>query len=1752
MRPIDAGSAPPATDSQAVSIEDETPGVGRKRTEVFEDDDLPSSVTLAELVKSEVEDNQGSTSDQQAAEGQATKLEVHGKPFEITLVDVDPEEIAGTDLETPSPSQSVEVGRSTTLEVNERPFMVTLVDVDPSAIAESSLLSSPPAQAVPGTLSNGLHGAVEMNDGSIEEQTPASLEDSARLSLPDDEELRDQDSRVLPGRIKRSRSSSPSINEGDISIWDGKLPNHTVEVRIPPLPDTLPRKKRRLSPPWQFKPANTTTIKLSDGRRSSARVNTSASGTPDPSETGSQRTRHSIAASSRRSSPPWRDFKAEGPSSVQVDGVRKSGRVNKLADTPKRVSPRSKKRAVQPDEPSPPSVVNVKRTRKPSTIVRELQAQIDELKQQKKSALKRDRTSSSGAVELDDSSPVVSPQRKRKARDTGAATRSTPRLKLRLSSPRQTIYAPHPLAYYTGPTRPPLLSVWQQLDEIDLREKQQPYLENERGPPTREELERRIQTIADQEAGMRQRIMGEGQLDGALSSARCSIYNEPLFQFELPKRFAHVDHLVSHATFFRSLQLKEQTAHRQIAKKIAHEALDYWKKKQGPTQEDLEIEAIKTHRLVAKQVVADMKAKWDLVWQYVDAHRRAIWEHDQEIRRQEKLQRQLAWSEQMIAKQRGQLGSEHEDSLLDEDDDENAFASMSESDNTVNSDAETSDEDENMSDEGTSSNESDANGELDDVALQEYLAQRQAEPPDTATPHESDATEHAAVGTADAHIVPPSAGLSAELSSQPDDASTDESIDMDSEDYSEDESGEESDDNNASDSEGSANSDLTAPKTGLLGFFSKSDRLAKGLPTPVTSAEGEDVAERDQDHRDSHSPMQQCDGDDVQDLNTAKHPAVSSLQTRSRPDTPTSQSASDQISKQLIPAPTLLQGTLRSYQHAGVDWLASLYRNNTNGILADEMGLGKTIQTISLFAHIAEVHDVWDTHLVIVPTSVVLNWVTEFQKFLPGFRVLGYYGSGEERQAKRRFWTNDPHHENREKRGYNVIVTSYNIALKDITSLRTVQWHYMVLDEAHNIRNFNSQRFQNLIKLKTRARLLLTGTPLQNSLTELWSLLTFLTAGRDSDDGAAHGSLEEFLSRWKEPVNEIFERGVQSLSDEASKVVSQLHTSLRPFMLRRLKADVEKDLPKKTEHVVVCKLSKRQRELYQDYMGLADTRAKLTQGNAISAGKVLLSLRRVCNHPDLFDPRPVQTSYALEKSPLEPYAALETLIRGMLGERQPEPDKFMLTKLESEGQYRRRRGRQISASRDMYTLVQVRARECPDGEADLTTISGARMMLQIQQKRDRLAEWRQRIQHNDDYFSAKPIYGSDLREHLTIRSTRASSGCSVLGRLQIFTSDTLTQPTLLTNGEAVADKMIARSTLVQNSVRSVEDRAQAMLDTITRYSFCTPEVTAPVLRYVLPERTQKGLRAIEAYPGASDPMHESRSRLSISFPDSRLLVYDSGKLQRLTTLLRDLQSRGSRSLIFSQMSGTLNILEQFLGLMGLPYLRLDGSTPVERRQLYSAEFNRPDSKYQCMILSSRAGGVGLNLTGASSVIFYDLDWNPQMDRQCMDRAHRIGQVRDVEVYKLVSEKTVEENILRRANQKSLLDQTVIQEGHFTTDYDMPQAEKSGDDVSAAIDRFLSGAEKNFTKTIETIEDKEDVQAAQQARKEDMQDEEDFAERSSKGPSMPPTPGVEEIDMNGHVDAYMIRYLEDAVKHIPYVPPVVTTRDPSHRRKKRTR
>ncbi|XP_068100227.1 helicase SRCAP isoform X2 [Hyperolius riggenbachi] len=306
--------------------------------------------------------------------------------------------------------------------------------------------------------------------------------------------------------------------------------------------------------------------------------------------------------------------------------------------------------------------------------------------------------------------------------------------------------------------------------------------------------------------------------------------------------------------------------------------------------------------------------------------------------------------------------------------------------------------------------------------------------------------------------------------------------------------------------------------------------------------------------------------------------------------------------------PFLLRGDLREYQHIGLEWLVTMYEKKLNGILADEMGLGKTIQTISLLAHLACERGNWGPHLIIVPTSVILNWEMELKRWCPSFKILTYYGSQKERKLKRQGWT--------KANAFHVCITSYKLVLQDHQAFRRKNWRYLILDEAQNIKNFKSQRWQSLLNFNSQRRLLLTGTPLQNSLMELWSLMHFLMPH-------VFQSHREFKEWFSNPLTGMIE-GSQEYNEG---LIRRLHKVLRPFLLRRIKLDVEKQMPKKYEHVIYCRLSKRQRFLYDDFMSQAATKESLASGHFMSVINILMQLRKVCNHPNLFDPRPIHSPF---------------------------------------------------------------------------------------------------------------------------------------------------------------------------------------------------------------------------------------------------------------------------------------------------------------------------------------------------------------------------------------------------------------------------------------------------------------------------------------------------------------------------------------------
>ncbi|OMJ20977.1 Helicase SWR1 [Smittium culicis] len=910
---------------------------------------------------------------------------------------------------------------------------------------------------------------------------------------------------------------------------------------------------------------------------------------------------------------------------------------------------------------------------------------------------------------------------------------------------------------------------------------------------------------------------------------------------------------------------------------------------------------------------------------------------------------------------------------------------------------------------------------------------------------------------------------------------------------------------------------------------------------------------------------------------------------------------------------TLLKFDLRSYQKEGVDWLLSQHNKGRNSILADEMGLGKTIQTISLLERLAITTGNWGPHLIIVPTSVLLNWEQEFKKWLPGFKILVIYGSAKQRRQKRAGWNS--------RNSFHICITTYQIVLQDIIAFKRKTWDYLVLDEAHNIKNFQSKRWQVLMQLKSNHRLLLTGTPLQNSLAELWSLLYFLLPQFDNDSNnnqdSSFADLSEFQNWFSKPLDSLIDSqnglelstngtvNLPSFNTSSNKsnqlhtansslissssthdlqtqynyndfhsadnidasnesgdpkiidAVSNLHTVLRPFILRRLKKDVEKQMPKKTEHLIYCTLSKRQKYLYDDFISRSKTIHTLKSGKYMDVMSCLMQLRKVCNHPDLFEPRQIQSPMKLQNvlnSNINLSRSYSYILKLLDNNYQHKNDSISENKTIFKTRQILDKNLIIGSSYNGYSLCQSvstanlnasnhlldRASQfyslnCANTQAtpipknqilqkeSFDTIDNPILDINTNPKNDfnfslNINSFCDNTSSNNQLnkFDKSCFDFSDYLKNLESKvnmkkysrilnlaainnsriDTNKSTCCSaeLLESVQIETK--FHSYTSLSNNKKPKDDFGLLARITSNLVFDCNSLVEKHFDLIENYVFLVPKVTtfispsiskfcenfiaitnncisdnyrntkfehsdiydnsivylnkssthiknsANFTQIGMPSKSYHPLGYNTLLDSSIDLLEKSmlkyptyleriQKRLEIVFPDKFLIQYDSGKLQTLSILLNNLiKKNGDRVLIFSQMTVVLDVLEKFLSLHQYRYLRLDGNTKVENRLALTEQFNK-NTKYEVFILSTRAGGVGINLTGANCVIFYDNDWNPSMDNQCMDRCHRIGQIKDVKVFRMICSGSVEESIWQKSLQKRMLDQVVIQDGNFS-------------------------------------------------------------------------------------------------------------------------
>lgn len=712
-------------------------------------------------------------------------------------------------------------------------------------------------------------------------------------------------------------------------------------------------------------------------------------------------------------------------------------------------------------------------------------------------------------------------------------------------------------------------------------------------------------------------------------------------------------------------------------------------------------------------------------------------------------------------------------------------------------------------------------------------------------------------------------------------------------------------------------------------------------------------------------------------------------------------------SKQLIcnRLPYLIKHPLREYQRIGLDWLVALHDKKLNGILADEMGLGKTIQTIALFASLACERGIWGPHLIVVPTSIVINWEMELKKWCPGLKVLTYFGSQKERKAKRVGWS--------KFNSFNVCITSYKLVVQDQFAFKRKQWYYLVLDEAQHIKNFCSQRWQVLLKFNSKRRLLLSGTPLQNDVMELWSLLHFLMPN-------LFQSHQDFYDWFSSPFNS----SIMENTEFSMNIIQRLHSILRPFVLRRMKKDVEKQLPDKIEHIMFCSLSRRQQFLYDEFL----ERRYSNKEDCVGIMNILMQLRKVCNHPDLFAPRIVASPFFMNRLRFKVHSSVLLSLDkwsffGIVDRENFDSVEFELMQgliSASSGQAGR------------YFITSVPA---------LLPGTSLRQPMQF-----RLSPFKK--------YEIKPVYGFRLVNSVNFSfyeglwSTHAKYLKTIQSRLtefdNIFYYFQTIQPKIET-GSIILD-------LHHNCYNSQSQNQQ------NKFFYST---LVPIL----------------------SSLHFILNRNHLLFPDRKSIEHDCGKLRKLSILLAELKKGGHKCVIFTQMAKMLDILENFMNIHGHSYLRLDGSTKVEQRQRVVDLFNL-DPKIFCFISSTRSGGLGINLTGADIVIFYDTDWNPAMDKQAQDRCHRIGQTRNVHIYRLISSYTIEENILKKSMQKSQLDNLIMEGGQFTTVYLQSQKTRVKEFFENIQDDELEAA-------CQQVEDTEDQAALNVAKEEDKMDNQDF-------------------------------------------------------------
>ncbi|KAH9993149.1 SNF2 family N-terminal domain-containing protein [Xylariaceae sp. FL0662B] len=647
-------------------------------------------------------------------------------------------------------------------------------------------------------------------------------------------------------------------------------------------------------------------------------------------------------------------------------------------------------------------------------------------------------------------------------------------------------------------------------------------------------------------------------------------------------------------------------------------------------------------------------------------------------------------------------------------------------------------------------------------------------------------------------------------------------------------------------------------------------------------------------------------------------------------------------------------GTMRDYQLEGLTWMYEICLQGLSGILADEMGLGKTIQVISLIALLREQEQYFGPHLIIAPLSTLSNWQDECHKWTPSIPFVLYHGNPQERHRIFRDKIMRHYQKGRPTQRFPVVCTSYEMVLRDHAALSKIDWAFIVVDEGHRMKNADAKLFRELQQFRSATRLLITGTPLQNNLKELWSLLHFLMPETFLD--------WEAFEVWFDFSDLQDEEGTtQFIEDKESQdLVAKIHKVLQPLLLRRIKADVANYLPKKREYVLYAPMTKEQIDLY-NVIGdkKIDTRTYLEN-------KVFERLTGTNNSPNTSPRSSRQSSRTSSAQPTQAASpSPNNAFSIMMGKKARSSSKVAGKDSSLTTSPKGATKRKVSSASEVSSVKSSKS------SRQSTPATGARGRPRKGRRSYKLPDDSDDDMLDDEEFEAKlaaelAANDDDSEEYLRDDEELERASTLELAKLQI------------------ADKKLGNSLM------------QLRLVCNSPHNFYNPW----------------------AYEN------------NVPVDDS--IVMASGKMLLLDRLLPGLFKRGHKVLIFSQFKTQLDILHDYCAeLRKWNVCRIDGSVSQDERRQQIKDFNE-NPEFKIFLLSTRAGGQGINLASADTVILFDSDWNPQQDLQAQDRCHRIGQTRPVIVYRLATKGTVEEELLMSADAKRRLEKLVIKKGGFRT------------------------------------------------------------------------------------------------------------------------